>query len=63
LFWFRLGFGCLDGRQQTADRQLAEIRAAGLPTNAAELNDFYRVPDDVTDTTDLWVAATRSVEA
>src|SRR5580698_367113 len=29
------------------DRQLAAIRAAGLPTNGKELNDYYpAVPDD-----------------
>ena len=41
--------------QSSLDSKLDEIRAKGLPTTASEVNDFYVVPNDVTDTTDLWV--------
>ncbi|TWU12235.1 hypothetical protein CA54_10580 [Symmachiella macrocystis] len=37
------------------EEKLAALRAEGLPTNAAELADFYKVRDDVPDTTDVWV--------
>ncbi len=50
-------------RQSSLDSKLVEIRAKGLPTTASEVNDFYVVPDDVTDTTDLWVAAIRAGQA
>lgn len=40
------------------DQQIAELQSQGLPTNAAELNAYYAVPADVTDTTQLWSAAT-----
>ena len=50
-------------RQSSLDAQLAELRAKGLPTNASEVNDFYVVPDNVTDTTDLWVAAINAGQA
>ena len=42
------------------NRQLADLRSRGLPTNGEELNAFYAVPPDVRDTTDLWIAATRA---
>ncbi len=38
-------------------KELAKLRERGLPTTGAELNDYYRVPEDADDTTDLWVAA------
>lgn len=44
-------------------RQLAALRSQGLPTNADELNDYYAVPDGVTDTTALWLAAIQAAEA
>ena len=43
------------------DRQLADLRSRGLPTNGEELNAWYTVPADIHDTTDLWIAATRTV--
>ena len=42
------------------ERQLADLKSRGLPTNGEELNAFYAVPPDVRDTTDLWIAATRA---
>ncbi len=43
--------------------QLDELRAAGLPTSASEVNDFYKVPAGVNDRTLEWVAAIDAVEA
>ena len=43
--------------------ELAALKAQGLPTTAAEVNDFYRVPDGVPDTTELWVAANTAVKS
>ena len=43
--------------------QLDELRAAGLPTSASEVNDFYKVPAGVHDRTLEWVAAINAVEA
>ena len=37
------------------EAKMAALRAEGLPTNAAELADFYKVRDGVPDTTDAWV--------
>lgn len=42
--------------------KLAELRAAELPTNLRELNEFYQVPDGVEDKTNLWTAAFDSIE-
>lgn len=42
--------------------RIAKLQAAGIPTNTAELNDFYAVPEGVRDTTELWVAALDSVD-
>jgi hypothetical protein len=42
---------------QTLESELAMLRDAGLPTNGAELNDFYVVPEGELDTTDLWLKA------
>ena len=44
-------------RKSEVDSRLAALRAQGQPTTVSELNDFYRVPDGVADTTDLWVMA------
>ncbi len=43
--------------------KLDELKAAGLPTSASEVNDFYKVPAGVTDRTLEWVAAIDAVEA
>lgn len=43
--------------------ELAALRAKGLPTTASEVNDFYSVPDEVADTTDLWIKAIDAVGA
>jgi hypothetical protein len=45
------------------DEQLAALRSAGLPTNAEELAEFYAVPQNSKDTTDLWIAAIDGVVA
>ena len=72
LFWAMVGVplaglvavGCmLLLRMSALDSQLDELRARGLPTTASEVNDFYIVPDGVTDTTDLWVTAIGTVQA
>ena len=39
------------------EAKLAEIRAAGRPAGGEEANEFYRLPDGVADTTDLWLEA------
>ena len=44
------------------NQRLADLRSRGLPTNAVELNAYYSVPPDVTDTTELWVAATTAIK-
>ena len=44
------------------NQRIAELRSQGLPTNAVELNAYYSVPPDVTDTTELWIAATTAVK-
>ena len=44
------------------NQRIADLRSQGLPTNAVELNAYYAVPPDVTDTTELWVAATTAVK-
>jgi hypothetical protein len=44
------------------NRQLADLRSRGLPTNGEELNAWYTVPADVSDTTELWTAATRTID-
>lgn len=43
--------------------KLDALRAAGLPTSASEVNDFYKVPAGVADRTLDWVAAIDAVEA
>ncbi len=48
--------------QSSLSRQLAALRAEGMPTNLNELNDFYAVPEGVEDTTDLWLKAFDAVE-
>ena len=49
-------------RTSRLERQLADLRSRGLPTNGEELNAWYAVPSDVRDTTDLWIAATRAID-
>ena len=44
------------------NQKIADLRSQGLPTNAEELNAYYSVPPDVTDTTELWSAATTAVK-
>ena len=44
------------------NQKIADLRSQGLPTNAEELNAYYSVPQDVTDTTELWIAATAAVK-
>ena len=44
------------------NQRIANLRSRGLPTNTVELNDYYSVPPDVTDTTELWIAATTAVK-
>lgn len=44
------------------NQRIADLRSQGLPTNAVELNAYYSVPPDVTDTTELWIAATTAVK-
>ncbi len=49
--------------QRELNLQLAELRAAGLPTNGEELNEFYKVPDGTDDTTVVWQHAVEMVTA
>jgi hypothetical protein len=42
------------------NQQLTDLRSRGLPTNGEELNAWYAVPADGTDTTALWTAATKA---
>lgn len=46
----------LPGRWELHEK-LSQLRGAGLPTNGAELDAFYSIPDGTDDTTDLWVSA------
>ena len=43
------------------NQQLADLKSRGLPTNCEELNAWYAVPQDVSDTTEQWVAATSAI--
>ncbi|MSR56693.1 MAG: hypothetical protein EXS05_03345 [Planctomycetaceae bacterium] len=43
--------------------ELTALKVQGLPTTGSEINDFYFVPRDVADTTDLWVSAIDAVQA
>ncbi len=45
------------------ESKLDELRAAGLPTSASEVNDLYKVPAGVNDRTLEWVSAINAVEA
>lgn len=49
-------------QRSTAASMKAALRASGSPLSGEELNDFYRVPAGETDTTQLWLNATRQVE-
>lgn len=68
-FWLKSGtflvvlllLGLWLSARQSVATQLAQLRAAGLPTNGAELNDFYAVPDEKVDSTKLWLKAGRAV--
>jgi hypothetical protein len=42
--------------------ELARIEQAGEPTSGAELDEHYRLPPGVEDTTDLWLQATSTLE-
>ena len=44
------------------ESELARIRQAGEPTSGEELNEHYRLPPGVEDTTALWLEATRPLE-
>ncbi|MEZ6041621.1 MAG: hypothetical protein R3C20_14035 [Planctomycetaceae bacterium] len=39
------------------ERQMAEIRLAGLPIGFADLDEFYVLPEGTADTTTLWIEA------
>ena len=43
------------------EEKLAALRAEGLPTNAAELAEYYNVPAGVPDTTDVWVGIIENI--
>lgn len=45
------------------DAKLAVLQSAGMPTSASEVNDFYVVPDGVTDSTELWLDALAAVQS
>ncbi len=44
------------------NQKITDLRSQGLPTNAVELNAYYSVPPDVTDTSELWISATTAVK-
>jgi hypothetical protein len=46
------------GWQSEVDRQLAELRAAGVPTTPADLEAAYRLPEGTEDCTQRWLDAT-----
>src|SRR6185369_3045958 len=51
-------------RQQTElAAKLAALKAEGLPTTAAEVNDFYNVPAGVADSTQAWIKAINAATA
>jgi len=41
---------------------LAKIRAAGLPTTREELNDFYVIPEEEVDSTEMWLTAIQNLD-
>jgi len=55
--------GCLGvltwrvGAGHRVETMLAEIQARGEPTTAAELDEYYALPEGATDVTDLWLTA------
>ena len=62
IFIIIVGFGIYDlSSSSHLDRQLADLRSRGRPTNAEELNAFYTVPSNVSDTTEHWTAATTAI--
>jgi hypothetical protein len=50
------------GWQREVDRQLAELRAAGVPTTPEELEAAYRLPEGAEDCTQLWLDATAPIQ-
>jgi len=46
-----------------AEREMAEIRQAGEPVTAEQLDERYRLPPGVEDTTALWLEATGPLES
>jgi hypothetical protein len=53
-----VGFRAIDAhrRQTREEKAVANLLAAGVPTNVDELNAFCELPDDVHDETELWKA-------
>ena len=45
------------------EEKLAAIREAGHPARAAEAAEFYRLPDGVTDTSQLWLEAAEPLQS
>lgn len=43
--------------------KLEAIRDQGLPTTLTEVNDYYSIPDGVTDSTESWLKAFDAIEA
>ena len=58
---FVLGAALMMSGKGKLRRHLNELRAAGLPTNMAELNDYYAIPVGSEDTTELWLTAINGV--
>lgn len=56
------GFFWYTGTAQL-EAQFDALRAQGLPVTSADLDDFYSIPLNADDTTELWVAAITAVEA
>ncbi|MDB4439858.1 hypothetical protein N9153_02925 [Planctomicrobium sp.] len=57
-----IAFGIWFSSQRSLNAKLDAIRDQGLPTNVEELNDYYSIPEGVTDSTDLWMAAFDALE-
>lgn len=47
--------------QMKRQQAYSQLRAQGLPTNAMELDKYYRVPAGTDDTTELWMQAATAV--
>lgn len=50
-------FALFVSRTSAVTTKVMQLKQAGMPTNGSELNAFYVVPKDATDTTKLWVSA------